>query len=175
MVRAISGNGNDSTSRPVANFTASSATEMLPLVSRIVDDLLRLDRAIKAQREQLKGVDQLVRTSNQAVYQEELSDIRGSLETDQQRFDSCLGELTSLGIDPHLPFDGSLDFPTELNRRAVCLCWQPGEERVEYWHESGGSKDDRQKISDEHLELNADHRELDAEPGDIESGSQEDL
>jgi hypothetical protein len=155
MVRAISDNGNESTERSGNSFTASSATDMLPLVRRIVDDLLRLDRAIKAQREQLKGVDQLTGTIEQSDYQDELSDIRGSLDDDQRRFETCLGELTSLGINPHLPFDGSVDFPTELNRRAVRLCWQPGEERVEYWHEVGASKDRRRKLRSESQELDS--------------------
>ena len=160
MVRAISDNGNESTARPITSFTASSATDMLPLVSRIVDDLLRLDRAIKAQREQLKGVDQLARTSDHPAYEEELTDIRGSLDDDQRRFDTCLSELTSLGISPHLPFDGSVDFPTDLNRRAVRLCWQPGEHRVQYWHEIGAAKEKRRKLSS---------------TAESESGNQEDL
>ncbi len=152
MVQAISDNNNDPTAKSITSFTASSATEMLPLVRRIVDDLLRLDRTIKAQREQLKGVDQLPATIDQPDYQEELSDIRGSLDDDQKRFESCLGELTSLGINPHLPFNGSVDFPTEVNRRAVRLCWQPGEDRVEYWHEIGAAQDQRRKLDNQNQE-----------------------
>ena len=160
MVRAISDNGNGPTARPITSFTASSATAMLPLVSRIVDDLLRLDRAIKAQREQLKGVDQLAKTSEHPDYQDELFDIRGSLEEDQRLFQSCMSELTALGINPHVPFDGTVDFPTDLNRRAVRLCWQPGEERVEYWHEIGATKNDRRKL---------------LSPAEVELRGQEDL
>ena len=144
MVRAIS--ENDSTNPSITTFTASSATQMLPLVRRIVDDLLRLDRAIQAQRDQLSGVEKLPSTIDQPDYQDELSDIRGSLDQDQKRFDSFLSELTSLGVSPHLPFDGSVDFPTQLNRRHVRLCWQPGEDEVEYWHEIGAAKDRRQKL-----------------------------
>lgn len=142
MVRAIS--DSDSKKPSITSFTASSATQMLPLVSRIVDDLLRLDRSIKAQREQLSGIDERSATIDHADYKEELTDIRGSLDYDQRKFESVLSELTSLGVSPHLPFDGSVDFPTELKRRHVRLCWQPGEERVEYWHEIGASRDRRQ-------------------------------
>lgn len=144
MVRAISDNG--ATDKSKVTFTVTSATKMLPLVSRIVDDLMRLDDSIKAQREQLRGVDKLVATIDTPDYQEELSDIRCSLDDEQQRFDSCMGELASLGVSPHLPFDGSIDFPSELNRRHVRLCWQPGDDKVSYWHEIDGAKDCRQKI-----------------------------
>ncbi len=146
MVRAISDNNNDSTRSANVTFTAASATRMLPLVRRIVDDLLRLDGAIQAQRDQLRGVDQLLATIDQPDYQEELSDIRGSLNSDQQKFEYCMSELTSLGVQPHLPFDGSVDFPSELNCRPVRLCWRPGDDRVEYWHKLGQTKDQRQKI-----------------------------
>ncbi len=142
MVRAIS--DSDSTNPSISSFTPSSATQMLPLVSRIVDDLLRLDLSIKAQREQLSGVDKLSSTIDHTDYKEELSDMRGSLDHDRQQFETVLNELTALGVSPHLPFDGSVDFPTELNRRHVRLCWQPGEERVEYWHEIDASRDRRQ-------------------------------
>ncbi len=142
MVRAIS--DNDSTNPSITSFTASSATQMLPLVSRIVDDLLRLDHSIQAQREQLSGIDKLSSTIDHTDYKEELSDIRGSLVHDQQEFETVLTELTSLGVSPHLPFDGSVDFPTQLNRRHVRLCWQPGDERVEYWHEIGENRERRQ-------------------------------
>ena len=146
MVRAIS--ENDSPNPTIVTFTTTTATQMLPLVRRIVDDLLSLDRAIKAQKEQILGIDQLGSTIDQPDYQEELSDIRGSLDSAERRFDSFLSELTSLGVSPHLPFDGTVDFPTVVNRRQARLCWQPGEEKVEYWHEIGVGKDQRRKLED---------------------------
>lgn len=146
MVRAIRDSDNGATEKSNVTFTAATATKMLPLVRRIVDDLLRLDGSIKAQREQLRGVDQWVATIDQPDYQDELSDIRQSLVNDQQRFDFCMGELTSLGLSPHLPFNGAIDFPAEISRRHVRLCWQPGEEQVSYWHEIDAPLESRQKI-----------------------------
>jgi hypothetical protein len=128
-------------------FTIKSATKMLPLLSRIVADMLRLDKSIRAQRNQLRDIDRLEATIDRKNYQEELSDIRSSLEDDQREFAACLSELATLGVSPHLPFDGSIDFPAELNRRHVRLCWQPGDEKVEYWHEPGEQPAARQRIS----------------------------
>jgi len=147
MVRAISDNNNDSTEKSLATFTTASATRMLPLVRKIVDDLLRLDHAIKAQSEQLRGVDSLVATIDQTDYQEELSDIRCTLDTDQRKFESYLTELQSLGLQVHLPFDGAVDFPSEMNRCQVQLCWHPGDDRVEYWHAIGQPTEQRRKLA----------------------------
>ncbi len=146
MVRAISDNNNDSTSGHRSAFTPRSATLMLPLVRRIAADMIQLSRSIDAQREQLRGIDKLPETIDQADYREELSDIRGSLVDDERRLEVCISELTALGLEAHQPFDGSIDFPAVLNRRRVQLCWHPEDERVEHWHEVGTSAEERQKI-----------------------------
>jgi len=146
MVRAISDNNNDSTEKSYTSFTTTSATRMLPLVRKIVGDLLRLDDSIKAQSEQLRGVGELVETINHTDYQEELSDIRGTLDRDQRKFESYLSELLSLGVEPHLPFDGSVDFPSEMSHRQIRLCWHPGDDQVEYWHSVGQTRNQRRKL-----------------------------
>ena len=146
MVRAISNGNNESTSGVSADFTPVAATKMLPLLRMIVADLQSLSRTIELQRERLKEIDRLPQTIDQPDYREELSDIRGSLQEEEQKLDACLRELASLGVEVHLPFDGSIDFPAVINRRAVRLCWLPSDERVEYWHEIGQSSDQRQKI-----------------------------
>jgi hypothetical protein len=144
MVRAIS-NNNDSTPGVRSAFTPISATKMLPLVRQIATDMAHLTHSIAAQREQIREIDRLPETMNHVHYQEELSDIRGSLAEDEKRLDECRRELLSLGLETHVPFDGAVDFPTVLNRRRVQLCWLPDDERVEYWHEVGQSGHDRKK------------------------------
>ena len=145
MVRAIS-NNNDSTIGVRSEFTPTLATKMLPLVRRIAEDMRQLTEAIAAQREQILEIDQLPETIEHVDYQEELSDIRGSLADDEKRLDDCRRELSSLGVEAHDPFDGAIDFPSFLNRRRVQLCWLPEDERVEYWHEVGQARQDRKKI-----------------------------
>lgn len=144
MVRAIR---DDSDSIPArGEFTPNSATRMLPLLRRIVADMVRLTRSIDAQREQLRGIDQLPETIDRPNYREEVSDIRGSLAQDEQRLHECRSELAALGVESHQPFDGSVDFPAVVNRRRVRLCWTPGDERVEHWHEVGQPACERKKV-----------------------------
>jgi len=119
---------------------------MLPLVRRIVADIQMLTEAIDVQREQIEGIDAIPHTMEQADYQDELLDIRGSIADDEQRLEDCLGELKSLGIEPHFPFDGSIDFPAVVNRQSIQLCWRPEDERVEYYHEPGQPPAQRRKI-----------------------------
>lgn len=155
MVRAI--RNNDPASHVRTEFTPSSATKMLPLVRRIAAEMLELTRVIASQREQLRGIDQLPETMAQSEYRDEVSDIRGSLADDEKRLDDCRRELSSLGLESHVPFDGAIDFPTILNRRRVQLCWIPEDDRVEYWHEVGQSRHDRKKIGTQEFGVGSHH------------------
>jgi hypothetical protein len=146
MVRAISNKNGDSSVGLRSEFTPVAATKMLPLVRSIVADIIQLSHVIEVRRERLRGIDALPATSDHPDYRDELSDIRGSLADDEHRLEACLSELLSLGLEAHLPFDGSVDFPAVLNRRQVRLCWQPEDQQVDHWHEIGQTKEQRQKI-----------------------------
>jgi len=91
-------------------------------------------------------IEQLADTIDRSEYRDELNDISVSLAADEKHFDACLRELTALGVVPHAPFDGSLDFPAFYQRRRVSLCWCPGEEQVAHWHEPGLHSKDRQPL-----------------------------
>jgi hypothetical protein len=146
MVRVIRDDSNDSSAGCGVCFTPERATAMLPLVRRIVTELRGLSDSIEARRAQLRGVDQLRETSKHPSYQEELSDIRATIAEEEQRLLDCLRELAALGVEPHLPFDGYVDFPALLNRRSVRLCWGPDDDAVTHWHENGERAEQRQEI-----------------------------
>ena len=81
-----------------------------------------------------------------ADYRDELGDIRASLAADELSLESCRSELVSLGVLPHDPIDGGVDFPGTLNRRTVRFCWAPGDTVVEFWHETDEPCNRRQLI-----------------------------
>ena len=151
MVRAIK--NNDSEASPVVKmtYTPARATRTLPFVRRVVKDLMNLRSSIDRQRVQLAGISQMSETIDQAAYRDELTDMHQSLTSDEIRFNECISELDAIGAVPHDPFDGTVDFPALLNRRPIRLCWQPGDEKVEYWHEIGEPAKDRKKIDHEML------------------------
>tara|TARA_B110000495_G_C22831724_1_gene485266 strand:+ start:400 stop:861 length:462 start_codon:yes stop_codon:yes gene_type:complete len=134
-------------------FTADTAAKMLPLVRRIVADMEHLNETVECQRERLDAIDQLPETINQPDYQEELADIRGSLEAEEEQLQAYVRELHALGVEPHIPFDGSVDFPTVINRRAARLCWHLDDDGIEYWHEVDQLTAERQKLDSEILKF----------------------
>ncbi len=136
-------------------FTPSGASKTLPLVRRIVSELMGLQSLIDAQREQLRGIDALTETIDSRTYQEEVEDVRDSLEDDQQQMQACIDELESFGVVVHEPFDGFVDFPAVLNRRPIRLCWHPADERVNHYHELHQSPSDRKKLDDAVIDASA--------------------
>ncbi len=145
MVWVVS-NSSDSTAGDELHFTPDRATEMLPLVRSIVADITRLSESIDRQREQIRGIDNLPETIEHADYQDEIRDIRASVDSDQRRLQICVDELTALGVEAHEPIDGFVDFPAVMNRRRVLLCWHFDDERVSHWHEPGQSPGLRERI-----------------------------
>ncbi|TWU44530.1 hypothetical protein Poly51_60960 [Rubripirellula tenax] len=147
MVRAINQTHDSNDGNPLQSisYTPARATKTLPLVRRIVRDLARLSASVATQKEQLRAIDALPETFNGQAYLDEVSDMRDSLAQDVNQLKSYQDELASFGVEAHEPFDGSVDFPAQLNRRPVFLCWLPDDDRVEYWHELGQTSRDRKK------------------------------
>ncbi len=110
---------------------------MLPLLRTILRDALQLSQAIDRQRDQIAGIDKLAETMDHPSYRDEVNDIRVTLADEEARLEQCIIELTELGVEPHLPLNGNIDFPAIVNRQPACLCWMLGENSVDFWHNVG--------------------------------------
>ncbi|MFG0262769.1 MAG: DUF2203 family protein [Novipirellula sp. JB048] len=145
MVRALSSH-DESLPPQGVSFTPARATEMLPLLKTIMQDAWHLSQSIQRQRAQIKGIDRLAETIEHPSYRDEVNDIRGTLAEDEARLDRCLLEMRLLGVEPHVPIDGSIDFPAIVNRQPVRLCWTLGEDSVEHWHDIGQAPETRRPL-----------------------------
>jgi len=114
-------------------FTVEEANRTLPLVSRIVEDIVR-DYARWKEKVDAFEVE-VARTPRGETGSEALR-----LEQEAQvlaaEIERCVGELSELGIE-FKGFDiGLVDFPGERDGRPVYLCWRLGEAQVDYWHDA---------------------------------------
>jgi hypothetical protein len=125
------------------SFTVDEANRMLPLVRRIVGD---------AVRDYWRWQD--------AVQEFEIASLRSSPDQPDEiaeqlqgeatrlagEIDGYMGELAELGV-LFKGFDtGLVDFPGEIEGRPVLLCWQLGEETVQFWHEENAGFIGRQPL-----------------------------
>ena len=123
------------TETAVRHFTIEQANATLPLVRRIVTDLLTLHpqwRAAVATFESQQAVATSAgETDDSRLARLEAGRLAGEIE-------ACLEELEQIGC-VFKGFDAVLvDFPAVLDGRDVYLCWQHDDATVEHWHEIDG-------------------------------------
>ena len=120
-------------------FTVQQANRTLPLVRRIVADIVaqyhELEQLLR-QRERLQPLRRAAEIS--AV------DTRAARGT--QRLNALIEEVNSIGCELKDWQSGRVDFRSLHDGRDVCLCWKPGEESIRYWHELDAGSSARQPL-----------------------------
>ena len=117
-----------SETRPKRVFSLPEANRSLVLVRRIVTDVIfEYSRMIELQ-EQLEMAEE-------AGTVEQSDRARIDLIRSAGRLRGCLDELDVVGVELKDWALGVVDFPSFAAGRGICLCWQYGQERIEYWHE----------------------------------------
>ena len=125
-----------SPSRSHKRFKLSEANRALPLVGRIVGDIVRKHEQVAAMQTNLASAKQ----KDQAAKQRELDH---AIELLQNYID----ELHEVGCELKDYQTGLVDFLGRHRGHDVCLCWKLGEERVQYWHEIQSGFAGRQPVS----------------------------
>ncbi len=128
-------------------FTPEEANASLPLVRAIVGDLVRLSREVIDRRERLALLLDGREPDSGSPYREELSQIEEEVQKDTRRLRGYVEELRQLGVEPKGVTEGLVDFPSRMDGRDVCLCWQLGEAEVLYWHETDAGFQGRQPLA----------------------------
>jgi hypothetical protein len=125
-------------SRPKRRFTLEQANRTLPLVSRIVADIVQVHQNATTQQEKLEKL--------QADSKARL-EIERTLESLKDRFISLRDELTNVGCELKDPQTGLIDFVGQHQGHDVYLCWKLGEQKIGYWHELDAGFAGRKPVS----------------------------
>jgi hypothetical protein len=124
-------------------FTVEEANRTLPLVSRIVEDLVREHgmwedkvrefelATVGASPDRPDAIAELLQIEAQRL----AKDIEG-----------YIAELATLGVICKGMGTGLVDFPGEIDGRDVFFCWKLGEPSVGYWHEVDAGFIGRQRL-----------------------------
>ena len=125
-------------------FTVEQANRTLPLVRKIVEDVVNQHRRWRETILELDLVSQSARPEEQIARVEELE--RDALALSRE-LDGYQRELQDLGIQLKDPRLGLVDFPSDIGGRTVLLCWRLGEPEVQFWHEANAGYAGRQPLS----------------------------
>ena len=111
--------------RSVRRFTLAQANSSLPLVKRIVADIVKAHALAASRRD---AVEASTGTKEAAVAQQ-------ALEMAIERLEDLVDELEDVGAELKDYQSGLIDFVGRHEGRDVYLCWKLGEESIAYWHE----------------------------------------
>lgn len=124
-------------SRPKRRFTVAQANSTLPLVRRIVGDIVKthgLVLRLQAEMEHAAGAREQAATQSK-------------LDESVTRLEDFVDELSEVGCELKDYQVGLIDFVGKHQARDVHLCWKLGEEQIGYWHEINAGYAGRQPIA----------------------------
>ena len=123
-------------SRPKRRFTVAQANSALPLVRRIVGDIVTthgLILRLQAEMDKASGKEQAA--------------TQGRLDQSVGKLEDYVDELGEVGCELKDYQVGLIDFVGRHESRDVYLCWKLGEEKIGYWHEINAGYAGRQPIA----------------------------
>ena len=125
-------------------FTLADANRTLPLISRIVRDLVA---RYPAWRELVDEYELMSSRQRVDDPDPELEELERRVTALAREIDGYIHEVTELGAEVRAPYDsGLVDFPGIHESRPIFFCWRLGEETIEHWHERDGGFAGRQRI-----------------------------
>lgn len=124
-------------------FTVEEANRTLPLVGRIVDDLVRDHRLWEDKVREFE----LATVGSSPEHPDAIAEL---LQTEAQRLareiEGYIAELNALGVIVKGMDTGLVDFRGQIDGRDVYYCWKLGEPSVMYWHEIDAGFVGRQRL-----------------------------
>jgi hypothetical protein len=113
-----------SPSRQPRRFTLDEANKTLPLVKRIVGDIVKMQVRVS----ELESAISTAGPKSQPS-------LHAELDRATERRDAYEHELQNVGCQLKDKKIGLVDFIGRYRDRDICLCWKLGEEKIEFWHE----------------------------------------
>jgi hypothetical protein len=125
-------------------YTVDQANRTLPLVRRIVEDIVHEHRRWQ---EAIIQLDLLMTAARADLPDPRAAELERDVQAIARDIDDFQGELEALDIQLKDRRIGLIDFPSELEGRRVLLCWRLGEPSVQFWHDEDAGYAGRQPLS----------------------------
>jgi len=125
-------------------FTVEEANRTLPLVRRIVEDVVQSHRRW---REKILEFDLVTSTDRAGDHPDRAETLEREAQALALEIDGFQRELEALGIQLKDRRLGLVDFPCEMHGRTVLLCWRREEPEVRFWHEVDAGFSGRQPLT----------------------------
>lgn len=114
-------------------FTLAEANKTLPLVKRIVSDIL----SVYPQWKDLVDRYGLIAAQARPEWGEspEQLNLKAEIDVIATKINGYLAELEQIGCEFKGFAEGLVDFHGRLDEREILWCWKYGEDRITHWHD----------------------------------------
>jgi hypothetical protein len=120
---------------PEPVYTPAEAQSLLDeVIRRLAERLVALGAETEPMRRRWQTMVVAIGWNGGGLDKAEAERLREALEQAQREAAEILAEIASHGVQVKDADRGLLDFPTVVEGRPALLCWQVGEERIEFWH-----------------------------------------
>lgn len=119
-------------------FNPAEARKTLPLVKKIVNDILRATREMRLIADEISGT-----VEDNTQIKKMAKEVNGFLEELEEI--GCFYKDTNFQI-------GLVDFPAMINGEEVYLCWRSDEDDILYYHEMGAGYSGRKLIPPQYFD-----------------------
>ena len=125
-------------------FTLAEANRTLPLVKRVVSDIM----TVYPEWKDLVAQYELVAARARPEWGEspEQVALKARIDAVAAKINEFLGEIEQIGCEFKGPDQGLVDFHGRLDEREILWCWKLGEDRITHWHELEAGFDGRQPL-----------------------------
>ncbi len=119
---------------PGRYFTVEEANAALEHVRPLVESMVEHRRALASVGARWNELAGKIAGNGGGLDRGELAGLHEAIEREQGEVAKCVRAIQSHGAEVKDFDTGLLDFPALRDGDEVLLCWQLGEERVEFWH-----------------------------------------
>lgn len=115
-----------------AMLSLKTVQRMLPLVQKIVEDLLVQQRSVDRLQPEAERLERQRRNLDWDARQRRYQ-LQDDLASAERGLQNAAEELSGLGVVLLEAEFGKIGFPTMVNNRQAYFAWQPGDEGVNRW------------------------------------------
>jgi len=114
-------------------MTLENAETMLPLASRVAEDLKVISSRVRLLRSEKNFYDKKNKKLNWKE-RRRAYEVTDELYFSELTLENITVELKAIGVEPLIPELGLVGFPTLVNNRKAYFSWKPGEPCICYWN-----------------------------------------
>jgi hypothetical protein len=116
-------------------FTLAEARTLLPVVRSLLDRAVTAKQNAEAAENTLAALGRRIQLAGgMTVNLQDAAQCRAVQLKSVQLANEAIQEIDSIGVQVKDLDQGLLDFPFQLDKEIVLLCWQRGEDNITFWH-----------------------------------------